>query len=51
VQVVRAGPSFELLAANEMDDVCMATPAISNGTLFVGSQHYLFALAREQGRK
>lgn len=46
VRVVKAGPKFELLAVNELGDYCMATPAISAGTLFVRSQHYLFAFGR-----
>ena len=48
VRVVKAGPQFELLAVNELGDVCMATPAISGRTLFVRSQHFLFALGRKQ---
>jgi outer membrane protein assembly factor BamB len=51
VRVVKAGPEFELLAANEVGDVCMATPAISDGTLFVRSQHFLFALGRKDAGK
>jgi outer membrane protein assembly factor BamB len=47
VRVVKAGPEFELLAINELGDVCMATPAISGGTLFMRSQHFLFALGRK----
>jgi outer membrane protein assembly factor BamB len=47
VRVVKAGPKFELLAVNAMDDYVMATPAISNGCLFVRSQHYLVALGRK----
>ena len=47
VRVVRAGPRFELLATNEMGDVCMATPAISAGLLFVRTQHFLYGLGRE----
>ncbi len=43
--VVKAGEKFELLAANAMKDVLMATPAISEGTLFIRSHHYLFAVA------
>jgi outer membrane protein assembly factor BamB len=46
VRVVKAGAQFELLAVNEMDDVCMAVPAISRGALFVRSQHFLYALGR-----
>lgn len=48
VRVVKAGPKFELLAVNDLGDVCMATPAISGGTLFVRSQHFLFAVGRKQ---
>ena len=48
MRVVKAGPQFALLAVNTLEDVCMATPAISGGTLFVRSQHFLFALGRKQ---
>ena len=41
---MKAGPAFELLAVNKLDDYCLATPAISNGALFVRSQHYLWSL-------
>ena len=49
LRVVKAGAQFELLAVNEMGDVCMATPAISAGALFVRSQHFLHALGRKPG--
>jgi outer membrane protein assembly factor BamB len=51
VQVVRAGPKFELLAVNDMGDVCMAGPAISRGALFVRTQHALFALAGKSSER
>ncbi|HTU91615.1 MAG TPA: PQQ-binding-like beta-propeller repeat protein [Gemmataceae bacterium] len=51
VRVVKTGPKFELLAVNNVGDVCMATPAISGGTLFVRSQHYLFALGRKPAER
>jgi outer membrane protein assembly factor BamB len=35
VYVLRAGPRFELLAKNEMDEIVMASPAISDGLLVV----------------
>jgi outer membrane protein assembly factor BamB len=44
VRVVRAGRTFELLAVNPMDDYCLATPAISNGSLFVRSQRFLWCV-------
>jgi outer membrane protein assembly factor BamB len=46
-RVVKSGRQFELLAVNDIDDICMATPAISDGTLFVRSQHHLLALGRK----
>ena len=47
VRVVKAGAEFELLAVNKLDDVCLATPAISGGALFVRTQHALIALGRK----
>lgn len=42
--VVRAGPEFELLGSNEMHEICMATPAISEGTLFFRTRGHLVAI-------
>ena len=42
--VLRAGPEFEILATNSMDEVVMATPAISEGALFVRTRGHLFAI-------
>lgn len=43
--VVKAGPKYELLSTNAMNEVCMATPAIADGTLFVRAQKHLYAIA------
>jgi len=43
--VVKAGPDFELLSTNSMNDICMATPAISKSTLFFRTHHYLVAVS------
>ena len=43
--VVKAGPKYELLATNNMGEVCMATPAISDGTFFIRAQRHLYAIA------
>lgn len=45
VFVIKAGPEFEVLATNPMKDECMATPAISEGTLFFRTHHYLIAVS------
>jgi hypothetical protein len=33
--VVKAGPKFELLATNPMNEICMATPALSRGMIVI----------------
>jgi outer membrane protein assembly factor BamB len=42
--VIRAGPDFRLLAVNDMEDICMATPAISGGTIYFRTQNLLIAI-------
>ncbi len=44
VYVVKGGPTFQLLAKNDLKDICMATPAISGNTLFFRTQHALIAI-------
>jgi len=45
VYIVKAGPEFKLLGTNKMNETCMATPAISQGTLFFRTRHHLVAVA------
>jgi outer membrane protein assembly factor BamB len=42
--VVKAGTTFELLAENALDDFTLASPAASNGQLFVRTKGYLYAI-------
>ncbi len=49
--VVRAGPKYELLASNRMGEVVMATPAISDGMIFVRGRNHLFAIAENKSGK
>jgi outer membrane protein assembly factor BamB len=44
VYVVEAGRRYRLLERNEMDEVCMATPAISGGMLIVRTLGHLYAI-------
>ena len=44
IYVVRTGAKYELLATNDMDEVCMATPAPVGDTLFVRTKSHLYAL-------
>jgi outer membrane protein assembly factor BamB len=51
VHVVRAGPSFELLARNPLGEVTLATPAISEGVLYFRTRCHLVAVAEPGTRK
>jgi outer membrane protein assembly factor BamB len=51
IRVVKAGPKFEILAVNPMGDACLATPAISDGFLFVRTLHDLIGIARPEPAK
>ena len=51
IYVVKAGTKFEILAKNEMGEVCMATPAISEGTLFFRTQGHVVAISEGPGKK
>jgi outer membrane protein assembly factor BamB len=51
IRVVQAGPKFELLSVNLLDDLCMSTPAISDGMIFIRTQHYLFGIGRKTAAK
>lgn len=48
--VVRAGPHFELLQKNTMNEPLMATPAIAGGLLLVRTQHHLWAIGGKGAR-
>ena len=42
--VVRAGPTFEHIATNSMGELLMATPALSDGVMYVRGASSLFAI-------
>ena len=44
--VVRAGPKFEQIATNSMGELLMATPALSEGMMYVRTEKSLFAIGR-----
>jgi outer membrane protein assembly factor BamB len=44
VFVVKAGPTFELLARNPVGEVIIATPAITERMLIVRGQHHVFGI-------
>jgi len=44
VIVARAGPVYEELARNKMGEVCMSTPAISDGLLVMRTAEHVYGL-------
>jgi outer membrane protein assembly factor BamB len=46
VVVVRAGPRFEILSRNPLDDLIMATPALSEDMIYFRTRHSLIAVGK-----
>jgi outer membrane protein assembly factor BamB len=42
--VFAAGPKFEVLSENPLDDYCLASPAVSNGQIFIRTERFLWAI-------
>jgi len=47
VYVIKAGPKYELLATNAMDDACFATPAISDGMIIIRTLGHIYVIGNE----
>ena len=46
--VIAAGREFRLIARNAMGELLMATPALSEGVMYVRSAATLFAIGRRR---
>ncbi len=44
--VIKAGPEFEVLSSNSVGEPVWASPAISDGTIFIRGREHLFAIGR-----
>lgn len=42
--VVRPGPTFEVVARNELGERCFASPALSSGRIYIRSDRHLYAV-------
>jgi outer membrane protein assembly factor BamB len=42
--VVKAGPAFEVLAENDLDDYTLSSPAISDGQIFIRTTRFLYCI-------
>ena len=47
--VVRAGPDFELLGTNSLNEMALATPAVVRGSLILRTQSKLYRLSNDPG--
>jgi outer membrane protein assembly factor BamB len=45
-RVVKPGPEFQLIAQNELGEKCFASPAISDGQIFLRGDKHLFCVGR-----
>ena len=45
--VVKAGPAFEVLAENPLNDYCLSSPAISDGQIFIRTQANLYNIGKK----
>jgi outer membrane protein assembly factor BamB len=46
--VVKAGREWEVLAVNDLDDECQATPALADGRVYVRTRAALYAFAERR---
>jgi hypothetical protein len=44
--IVKPGPTFEVIARNELGEKTFASPAISNGRLYLRSEQHLFCIGQ-----
>jgi outer membrane protein assembly factor BamB len=45
--VIKAGPEFEILAKNPLGEKVQASPAISQGQMFIRTERHLFAIGKK----
>jgi hypothetical protein len=46
--VYKAGPTFELLAENPLDEYCLSSPAMSEGQIFIRTTGHLWAIGQRK---
>lgn len=47
--VLKAGPKFEVLAENNLNDYTLSSPAISDGQIFMRTAQYLYCIGKRAG--
>jgi outer membrane protein assembly factor BamB len=49
--VIQAGPQFQVLAENALNDYCLSSPAISDGQIFIRTAGHLYCIGKRVTRK
>jgi outer membrane protein assembly factor BamB len=49
--VIKAGPKFETLAENDLNDYCLSSPAISDGQIFIRTAQHLYCIGKRAPRQ
>ena len=47
VYIIKSGKEFEILSNQKLNDICMVTPAITDGIIFFRTQNKLIAFAKD----
>ena len=47
--MIKAGPEFEILGTNPLNEMTLATPAVVRGSLLIRTQSALYRIARTAG--
>lgn len=47
--VLKAGPEFEVISENDLDDYTLSSPAISEGQIFIRTTHSLHCIGNRKG--
>lgn len=48
--VIKAGPKFEVLAENALNDYCLSSPAISEGQIFIRTAQNLYCIGKRNAK-
>jgi outer membrane protein assembly factor BamB len=48
--VIKAGPKFESLAENDLNDYCLSSPAVSDGQIFIRTAQHLYCIGKRAAR-
>jgi outer membrane protein assembly factor BamB len=48
ISVLKAGPQWEVLAVNNLEEECQATPALGNGSIYIRTSEALYSFSKKR---